>query len=33
MEEEGKHMEEEGKKFNLSESAEVLRMKKLAGLI
>jgi hypothetical protein len=26
-------MEEEGKKYNLNESAEVLRMKKLAGLI
>ena len=26
-------VKEEGKKFNLSESAEVLRMKKLAGLL
>ena len=38
MEEGAKHheeeeMEEEGKKYSLNESAEVLRMKKLAGLI
>jgi hypothetical protein len=33
MEEEGAKMEEEGNKYNLNESAEVLRMKKLAGLI
>lgn len=33
LKKEGAKMEEEGKKYNLSESAEVLRMKKLAGLL